>query len=991
MADFKISQLPKVTAAGSDDYIIVNKDNNASSIIKVSDLSSDIGGELSSEFLSKTATSGQQTVSEYINFAGTNGENPAFAVSGRSQFRDRVHFGSVINDFSHGFTCAINARFQADTLGYANAQDGVGWKFSPGAPELPLIRNGDGRIHIGGNKDISNGLLTGLNNYPGSLNVAGWFAFQAFHFSDDNQGVNLNLYKSRSATVGERATLKHADNIGQITFNAARTDSNAFFTTTKLVSAIYGPAGTSTGEEVPEGEEMTDFSVYLKGPDSTSAANRRFQIDGKGRIGLNAVHPDAVFCLKGDTVSNSVNQYHIRTFATTDPNVTDSVYGVSSTPAFEDGATIKALFCVDAGIIGDSDSYTISERVYAYRNRVPADTAPLTVGYYSDMNAGVGENYNILCEGTAQGYIGGNFKIGGSRNSPHIAFNTGSAGNPLTRTSEGKLIVGTDTSYGAGALIQATGNGDITGLAVNRFSTNNGPARLSLFRSNSNDYGSMTVPGGNQAIGSVDYAAPNASGTAPINIGSAMVRTLSGSTLPVDEWGDSVGGGKYQVDLRNPYTASNNPNPAFSVDGLGRAGVLGGIHTDSMFTVKGTINFGQALKDNINSVYHIRTFASLPEGVPRSTLMGTNVYIQADAHYSTINCFDAAGGGMEVNGTNADVDRYSMFKGSGIPSLGGNGHFVKIGSGLHLDYDGVLEYEGDDPNAWTKSQILAIDSTGTAPSHLRGYIAQGPYRLWDQTNTYPGKKSPWSDNWLTDNTHDVMLLNSGGTTLSKYQNGENTQHGLLTFNLRGDRCAYINFFRKTRTSDAATDTDRIAWVLPNPNGTGISITNKDGTDTFAVIADRRIKSSVSTITNALDKIKALNAGSNGFIADEVAAVLPEVVEGVANATETVGIIRDADGQILEVDAPEPDDLTYVERTKTQDYVEAVFDDETGDLVTPAIEEVFEDLVKTKTWTETGEIPKYQMIKPGMMIPFLVKALQEAAARIEALEAQVGGS
>ena len=91
------------------------------------------------------------------------------------------------------------------------------------------------------------------------------------------------------------------------------------------------------------------------------------------------------------------------------------------------------------------------------------------------------------------------------------------------------------------------------------------------------------------------------------------------------------------------------------------------------------------------------------------------------------------------------------------------------------------------------------------------------------------------------------------------------------------------------------------------------------------------------------------------------------------------------------------EMTYEEQElEVSPYVAGVaevIDEETGEVITPAVEEqeaVYETVTKQRTWEATGTQPVYQGVDQTKLIPLLTKALQEALERIEVLEAAAGG-
>ena len=123
-------------------------------------------------------------------------------------------------------------------------------------------------------------------------------------------------------------------------------------------------------------------------------------------------------------------------------------------------------------------------------------------------------------------------------------------------------------------------------------------------------------------------------------------------------------------------------------------------------------------------------------------------------------------------------------------------------------------------------------------------------------------------------------------------------------------------------------------------------------------SDYRIKSNITPLESAVDKIKQLNPCTytaygidniTGFVAHELQEVHPQCVMGEKDATEAIGTLTDVDGNV-ETDVTEPEALPF-----------------------------------GSTWQQTGTRDVYQSIDQTKLIPLLTKALQEALERIELLE------
>ena len=152
-------------------------------------------------------------------------------------------------------------------------------------------------------------------------------------------------------------------------------------------------------------------------------------------------------------------------------------------------------------------------------------------------------------------------------------------------------------------------------------------------------------------------------------------------------------------------------------------------------------------------------------------------------------------------------------------------------------------------------------------------------------------------------------------------------------------------------------------VFSNPNGIVGGVSTNASSTSYNTSSDYRLKENVADLTGAIDRVKTLapkrfnfiadpDTTVDGFLAHEVTAV-PEAITGTKDATEAIGDVKDADGNVVESKVVKPQTL------------------EDG-----------------HTWTETGTRPVYQGIDQSKLVPVLTAALQEAIAKIETLETKV---
>jgi hypothetical protein len=148
------------------------------------------------------------------------------------------------------------------------------------------------------------------------------------------------------------------------------------------------------------------------------------------------------------------------------------------------------------------------------------------------------------------------------------------------------------------------------------------------------------------------------------------------------------------------------------------------------------------------------------------------------------------------------------------------------------------------------------------------------------------------------------------------------------------------------------------------NGTGVgSITVTASATAYNTSSDYRLKEDWQPMSGSIDRLKNLNPvnfawkadGSrvDGFLAHEAAEVVPEAVSGEKDAVEAIGNVTDAEGTVVQEDVKEP-----------------------------------AELAEGQTWTKTEDRPVYQGIDQSKLVPLLTAALQEAVAKIEALETRI---
>ena len=194
---------------------------------------------------------------------------------------------------------------------------------------------------------------------------------------------------------------------------------------------------------------------------------------------------------------------------------------------------------------------------------------------------------------------------------------------------------------------------------------------------------------------------------------------------------------------------------------------------------------------------------------------------------------------------------------------------------------------------------------------------------------------------------------------------------------------------------------------------------------YRTSSDYRLKENVVDVTDGIDRVKQLNPVRfnfigedpvlDGFLAHEVQNIVPEAISGTKDGMKdeeyevSPAVYEDVVHPAVEAvyeDVVHP--ATYEEVVHPA--VEATYDED-GNELTPAQEEWTEQVLLTEEYTEqvlvteaqeewtesvlvteavmgTRTVPDYQGIDQSKLVPLLTAALQEAVAKIEALEARV---
>jgi len=318
--------------------------------------------------------------------------------------------------------------------------------------------------------------------------------------------------------------------------------------------------------------------------------------------------------------------------------------------------------------------------------------------------------------------------------------------------------------------------------------------------------------------------------------------------------------------------------------------------------------------------------------------------------------------------------RIEATSGFAFMEMGGpSGAFIDLKSPFSDDYDLRVQQDGGQSKIRTTGTSVQVDTSS-------GYLKLGPQNTsychfdTDRDKYYFNKKlvvaggstgivSSYNGNLLLQRQQSSSAEISIGLSQVVMTGQLNISGANPSSNNGAFEVPVINNSTPAIVSvSAGTTSLRTHHSFENSNGQ-VGKINTLGTQTFYVTSsDYRLKTDIQPMQGSIDRVKALkpcnfewiNDGGrvDGFIAHEAQEVVPEAIVGEKDA------MRDKVNIITPL-------------------IEATYDEEGNELTSeiPAV-------------TETEQVPDYQGIDQSKIVPLLTSALQDAIAKIEALETRL---
>lgn len=343
-------------------------------------------------------------------------------------------------------------------------------------------------------------------------------------------------------------------------------------------------------------------------------------------------------------------------------------------------------------------------------------------------------------------------------------------------------------------------------------------------------------------------------------------------------------------------------------------------------------------------------------------LVGHDTSVDSDGVVADFQNHSTTHGAISTHRYSANASAPQIIIGkSRSGSLGGN---TVLQDG---DYCGILGFHGNDGNGFHEAgQIAVIVQSGVGNNDV-------PADMVFQTNSGG-----------TGTTERMRIRSNGNVNINS------TATDNFRFEVRSGNYTTA-FFKYVDASDVVNVKMQHARAASSTLGTQISFHNgadsvvgtikSNGSATqFNTSSDYRLKENIVTDWDATTRLKQLKPSRfnfkvdadttvDGFLAHEVASIVPEAISGTKDETRTVtkGVFNSSGYPISE----------GIEETKWTAGKLATKDANGNDVA--AI------YPSDSTWSASKDVPVYQGIDQSKLVPLLVKTIQELEVRIKALE------
>jgi len=273
--------------------------------------------------------------------------------------------------------------------------------------------------------------------------------------------------------------------------------------------------------------------------------------------------------------------------------------------------------------------------------------------------------------------------------------------------------------------------------------------------------------------------------------------------------------------------------------------------------------------------------------------------------------------------------------------------YLKIGAGRSGNGYSFIDLQGDTTYS-NGLRLIRVNTGANAPSNIE-HRGTGALQILTQEAGQIIFYTNGSNNRMNINASGVVQINQT-SQISNERFGVTGDN--VVCSLKGTNTGNVTTLRIER---AATDGDGVTFFYGGTQKGYISVLST-GTG-YNTLSDYRLKENIKPMTGALEKVallkpsvydwKGLNKSGQGFIAHELAEVVPECVVGEKDATKMESYLISP-----------AEEATY---------------DEDGNELTPKKEAVYGE----------REVPAYQGVDTSFLVATLTAAIQELNAKLEA--------
>ena len=482
----------------------------------------------------------------------------------------------------------------------------------------------------------------------------------------------------------------------------------------------------------------------------------------------------------------------------------------------------------------------------------------------------------------------------------------------------------------------------------------------------------------------------------------------------------NTGGSNTDVNILNNHVKTNKNGLLVTKEGNGDGTEINVVYlqpapddgaTASIYGVRVQPTNGHAGRTVNGDVYGLHASNNLGRYIGSGTTFGVhsgiqqsgsrtnfNFYAEGDAPNYFTGLTEHASGVSVMGGNKTTVPLGISSDGNGFVSLNAQGNQVLLASPYQCTRN-IDEHSGLTGPSWYGFDVRGVPRLATtAALNVRFFTSTGPVEdvigLHVQGD-YTGNVTKKVAGVLSGVT-DSAVTSGGGYSFNFLAEGNAPNHfagavrfypysddaynpsGPINRSLDGvviDHRDSIHIHACKSTNDdvpamrinrSGTSSNRRLMDFTAGSGSTVGGITTDGATItiFNMTSDYRIKTNIQELTNATQKIQALNPVSfeytdrnpgvsyQGFVAHELAEVCPKAVVGTKDATEVIGTLTDVDGNV-ETEVTEPEAIPF-----------------------------------GATWEQTGTRDVLQGVDQTKLIPLLTKALQEALDKIETLETRL---